>query len=558
MQDIRVALRHFRKSPGFAITVVLTIALGIGANTAIFTLVHAILMKSLPVGDPKTLYRVGDLDDCCVNGGFLNDKGDFDLFSYQLYKHFRDNTPEFERLAAMQSGSDTMTVRRGSEQAKSERSEYVSGNYFTTFGIAAVCRAHADRHRRHRGGSPSCRVELSGMAVRLRRRSQHSGRNHLSAKQAPDRSRHSPARILWRPNHQQPAGDLDPAGIGADDRWRQCQPECAGQQLALCDRANQTGSKPAGTASQNVHQPAAMALHPAQLYRKWRLKHNSQAARGYHTWRGRYSEPATADRQGTLSAHGHLRTGAAGGLRQRGQPPARARRNPQSRNLHPHGAGRGTQTAGAADAHRERATGVPGRRGRAGGSLCGNADHPRTGISRLTEPSHPGQPVAARPRLCLSAVAGDRHRLRHRPGMDHLPLRPGGGAARHQPLDPRPRLPAAEVTDRLSGGPVSGPARGRRTADPQPQQHGAPELRPADRQPLCAAPGCRGGRLHSGKTTRSLSSNGRSIWISARRKERRPGALQHAGGEQLGRRSTRGRAARRRDRTTTTTLRGTA
>ena len=136
MQDIRVALRHFRKSPGFAITVVLTIALGIGANTAIFTLVHAILMKSLPVGDPKTLYRVGDLDDCCVNGGFLNDKGDFDLFSYDLYKHFRDTTPEFERLAAMQSGSDTMTVRRGSEQARSERSEYVSGNYFTTFGIA--------------------------------------------------------------------------------------------------------------------------------------------------------------------------------------------------------------------------------------------------------------------------------------------------------------------------------------------------------------------------------------------------------------------------------------
>ena len=136
MQDIRVALRHFRKSPGFAITVVLTIALGIGANTAIFTLVHAILMKSLPVGDPKTLYRVGDLDDCCVNGGFLNDKGDFDLFSYDLYKHFRDTTPEFERLAAMQSGSDTMTVRRGSEQARPERSEYVSGNYFTTFGIA--------------------------------------------------------------------------------------------------------------------------------------------------------------------------------------------------------------------------------------------------------------------------------------------------------------------------------------------------------------------------------------------------------------------------------------
>src|SRR5271169_2286851 len=137
MHDIRVAFRQFRKSPGFALTVILTIALGIGANTAIFTLVHAVLMKSLPVVDPKTLYRVGDKDDCCVNGGFLDEDGDFDLFSFELYRHLRDNTPEFEQLAAMQSGQNTMTVRRGSEPAKAQRSEYVSGNYFSTFGIGA-------------------------------------------------------------------------------------------------------------------------------------------------------------------------------------------------------------------------------------------------------------------------------------------------------------------------------------------------------------------------------------------------------------------------------------
>jgi predicted permease len=137
MHDIRLAIRQLRKAPGFALTVILTIALGIGANTAIFTLVHAVLLKSLPVVDPKALYRIGDKDDCCVNGGFIDYDGDFDLFSYELYKHFRDATPEFEQLAAMQSGSNTMTVRRGSEPAKSLRSEYVSGNYFTTFGIGA-------------------------------------------------------------------------------------------------------------------------------------------------------------------------------------------------------------------------------------------------------------------------------------------------------------------------------------------------------------------------------------------------------------------------------------
>jgi len=135
MNDIRIALRQLGKSPGFALTVILTIALGIGANTAIFTLVHAILMKSLPVTDPKTLWRIGDKDDCCVNSGYLNDEGDFDLFSYELYLHLRDTSPEFEQLAAMQAGQNTATVRRGSEPAKSLRSQYVSGNFFTTFGV---------------------------------------------------------------------------------------------------------------------------------------------------------------------------------------------------------------------------------------------------------------------------------------------------------------------------------------------------------------------------------------------------------------------------------------
>jgi predicted permease len=137
MTDIKFALRQFAKAPGFAATVILTIALGIGANTAIFTLVHAILLKSLPVANPASLYRVGDLDDCCVNGGFINDNGDFDLFSYDLYRHFQDTTPEFEQLAAFQSGQNMMNVRIGNAMAKAERTEYVSGNYFSTFGVGA-------------------------------------------------------------------------------------------------------------------------------------------------------------------------------------------------------------------------------------------------------------------------------------------------------------------------------------------------------------------------------------------------------------------------------------
>ena len=138
MQDFRLALRQLEKFPGFAATVVITLALGIGANTAIFTLVHAVLLKSLPVSDPATLYRIGDRDDCCVNGGFLNDDGDFDLFSYDLYRHLAQAAaPEFEQLAAFQSGHAGLNTRRGSEPAKPQRSEFVSGNYFSTFGNGA-------------------------------------------------------------------------------------------------------------------------------------------------------------------------------------------------------------------------------------------------------------------------------------------------------------------------------------------------------------------------------------------------------------------------------------
>jgi predicted permease len=137
MHDLKLALRQFQKSPGFAATVILTISLGIGANVAIFTLVHAILLKSLPVANPASLYRLGDLDDCCINGGFINDNGDFDLFSYDNYRNIQDSTPEFEQLAAFQSGHSTMSVRVGSTAAKAETAEYVSGNYFSTFGLGA-------------------------------------------------------------------------------------------------------------------------------------------------------------------------------------------------------------------------------------------------------------------------------------------------------------------------------------------------------------------------------------------------------------------------------------
>jgi predicted permease len=134
--DVRYALRQFAAAPGFTATAVLTLALGIGATTAIFSLVHAVLLKSLPVTKPSELIRVGDVENCCVNGGLQDN---WSLFSYDKYKTFRDNTPEFFDLAGFQSGRTLIGVRRdGSNQvAESQRSEFISGNYFKVFGLGA-------------------------------------------------------------------------------------------------------------------------------------------------------------------------------------------------------------------------------------------------------------------------------------------------------------------------------------------------------------------------------------------------------------------------------------
>src|SRR6202167_4037486 len=117
IQDLSYAFRQLRKAPGFTITVLLTLALGIGANSAIFTLVNAILLHNLPVADPRTLIRIGDQDDCCVNGGW-NDNGDYSLFATDTYYMFKKTLPEFEELAAMESGYAwrPVTVRRASSQ----------------------------------------------------------------------------------------------------------------------------------------------------------------------------------------------------------------------------------------------------------------------------------------------------------------------------------------------------------------------------------------------------------------------------------------------------------
>jgi len=133
-QDLRYAIRTLRKSPGFTAAVVLTLTLGIGANTAIFTLTDAVMLKSLPVANPGQLYRLGDNNNCCVMEGTQNG-GSFVLYSYALYKELRDHTPEFSELAAFEPWTSDLNVRRAGSAAQPYKGEYVSANYFPMFGI---------------------------------------------------------------------------------------------------------------------------------------------------------------------------------------------------------------------------------------------------------------------------------------------------------------------------------------------------------------------------------------------------------------------------------------
>src|SRR5665213_820449 len=134
LQDLRYAFRQLRLSPGFTLTAVVTLALGIGANVAIFTLVHAVLLQPLPVAHPQQLYRLGEGDLCCEWSG-LQDS--WSIFDYPFYQHLVKTNPSFEQIAAFSGSRYPMSVRRAGADApvQSTTSEFVSGNYFSTFGV---------------------------------------------------------------------------------------------------------------------------------------------------------------------------------------------------------------------------------------------------------------------------------------------------------------------------------------------------------------------------------------------------------------------------------------
>ncbi|HXZ39630.1 MAG TPA: ABC transporter permease, partial [Terriglobales bacterium] len=132
-QDVRYAIRMLRKAPAFTSVAVLTLALGIGANTAIFTVVNALLLKMLPVSQPEQLVVVGDPSR--VNGR-SNGTPRTDIFSYPLYKELRDNNSVFSGLCGAASDHHIeLDAGQGESPAEKVTGRMVSGNYFTVLGL---------------------------------------------------------------------------------------------------------------------------------------------------------------------------------------------------------------------------------------------------------------------------------------------------------------------------------------------------------------------------------------------------------------------------------------
>jgi predicted permease len=132
LQDVRYGLRQLRRNPGFTAVAVLTLALGIGANTTIFTLINSLLLRSLPIEKPNELVLLGHGLDRGVVGEAQ--RGSWELFSYAFYQQLRDHNRVFQGVCAFQSFEDGLSLKVGNTTT-SAPGKVVSGNYFSVLGV---------------------------------------------------------------------------------------------------------------------------------------------------------------------------------------------------------------------------------------------------------------------------------------------------------------------------------------------------------------------------------------------------------------------------------------
>ncbi len=378
IQDTRHALRRLRLAPAFTTATILTLALGIGATTSIFTLAHAVLLKSLPVANPGELYRLGRETHCCYTAGYSQDK-EFSLVSYDLYKYLRDNTRGFSELAAFPSLQLLFGVRRSGrpDPAPTYPGEFVSGNYFTMFGITAYA-GRTLMPEDDRTAAPPVAV----MSYRLWQQRYGADPSVIgSVFNVDDKpftvvgiappgffgdTLRNPPPDFYLPLNSEPFVESDADLNKYDTHW-----------LELIGRL-QPGARPASVeAEMRVALKQWLRAHwdemsRANLVPEPRRRRHRQHAR---TIPPLASDPDDGD--GVCAAHR---------LRQRSQPHARSRHGAAAADILEHGAGGANLASREAASHRKHPALVVWRRGGSGGRLCGHAPDPPSRIPLACRP----------------------------------------------------------------------------------------------------------------------------------------------------------------------------
>lgn len=176
-QDLRYGLRTLRKSPGFTVVAALSLALGIGANTAIFSLVDAVLLKTLPVKNPEQLVAIESFDQ----RGERNK-----IFSYPLFERLHDRSHVFTGVLAAEDDSNRVEMIGPDSSGRTEQAEMqlVSGEYFQVLGVNAVAgRLLTTADNQKPGAHP---VAVLSYQIRARRRGQVGGKHLCRVKDRTD------------------------------------------------------------------------------------------------------------------------------------------------------------------------------------------------------------------------------------------------------------------------------------------------------------------------------------------------------------------------------------
>jgi predicted permease len=169
-QDLRYGLRIFINKPGFTLLAVLSLALGIGANTAIFSLLDAVMLKSLPVQDPGRLVLFGKGEAQGLTNDFPDES--WQLFSYPFYREVQRRNEVFTGVAALLSipwtVHGTVNANGSSDEIEKINAQLVSGTYFSVLGVnASVGRTFSDGDDQNPGSNPVAVVSHAWWVHRL-------------------------------------------------------------------------------------------------------------------------------------------------------------------------------------------------------------------------------------------------------------------------------------------------------------------------------------------------------------------------------------------------------